>query len=271
MQPLMDVDRQLALEQELPIALASDGIVPHYQPVVDLHTNSVTAFETLARWKSDRFGWIAPDQFVPLIEKLGLMSALGDSLLHQACLDARQWPADITLALNISATQLSDPALGTRILSILDTADFKADRLELEITETALVDRMEIAQKVIGQLRHAGVRIALDDFGTGYATLGQLLSFRIDRIKIDSRFVKRLHTDNNSLIIVRAILGLADELGLAVTAEGIETTEQLASLKANGCREGQGYLFAGPVPAADVSSVLTNILARVATPSKRNW
>ena len=259
MQPFMDVDYHSALERELQIALASHGIVPHYQPVVDLDTNLVTAFETLARWKSDRFGWVAPDQFVPLIEKLGLMSELGDSLLQQACWDARQWPADITLAVNISATQLSDPGLATRILSIVKTADFKPHHLELEITETAVVERLQIAQKVIGELRHAGVRIALDDFGTGYATLGQLLSFHIDRIKIDSRFVKKLHKDNNSLIIVRAILSLADELGLAVTAEGIENAEQLATLKAIGCRQGQGYLFAGPVAAGDIPNVLMKV------------
>jgi EAL domain-containing protein (putative c-di-GMP-specific phosphodiesterase class I) len=259
MQTGMNADDQLALERELRAALASGRIIPFYQPVVAFDASRITAFEVLARWKSDRLGWVAPDQFVPIVEKLGLISDLGDNLLQQACRDARQWPPHIMLALNISATQLSDPSLGTRILSILGTADFKPHRLELEITETALVERMEIAQKVIGQLRSAGVRIALDDFGTGYATLGQLLSFRIDRIKIDSRFVKKLHKDNNSLIIVRAILGLADELGLAVTAEGIESAEQLATLKANGCREGQGYLFAGPVAAGDVPSVLMKI------------
>jgi EAL domain-containing protein (putative c-di-GMP-specific phosphodiesterase class I) len=259
MQSGMNADGQLALERELRAALASGRIIPFYQPVVAFDASRITAFEVLARWKSDRLGWVAPDQFVPIVEKLGLISDLGDNLLQQACLDARQWPPHIMLALNISATQLSDPSLGTRILSILGTADFKPHRLELEITETALVERMEIAQKVIGQLRSAGVRIALDDFGTGYATLGQLLSFRFDRIKIDSRFVKKLHKDNNSLIIVRAILGLANELGLAVTAEGIENAEQLTTLKANGCREGQGYLFAGPVAAGDVPSVLMKV------------
>jgi EAL domain-containing protein (putative c-di-GMP-specific phosphodiesterase class I) len=255
----MDIDRHQALEGELRTALAAHRIIPHYQPVVALDANRVTAFEALARWKSDTFGWVAPDQFVPIIEKLGLISALGESLLQQACRDARHWPAEITLALNVSATQLSDPALATRILSILATTDFSPHRLELEITETALVEQIEVAQKVVGQLRRAGVRIALDDFGTGYATLGQLLAFRIDRIKIDSRFIKRLDKDNNSLIIVRAILGLADELGLAVTAEGIENPQQLATLKANGCREGQGYLFGGPVQADDVSRVLKKI------------
>jgi EAL domain-containing protein (putative c-di-GMP-specific phosphodiesterase class I) len=256
----MTLYNERELENELRAALTSDKIIPFYQPIVVLdNSGRISAFEVLARWKSKLFGWVPPDRFVPIIEELGLINALGDSLLRQACRDARQWPADITLALNISATQLSDPGLAARILSITEAANFEPHRLELEITETALVERLQTAKKVIADLRQTGVRIALDDFGTGYATLGQLLSFRIDRIKIDSRFVKKLHKDNNSLIIVRAILGLADELGLAVTAEGIESAEQLATLKANGCREGQGYLFAGPVAAADVQSIFQKV------------
>ena len=175
----------------------------------------------------------------------------------------------MTLAFNISAIQLRDPKLGTRILAILAETGFMPNRLELEITETALVDHIEVAQNVINRLRQAGVRIALDDFGTGYATLSQLLSFQLDRIKIDRSFVDRLGKSNDSAIIVRAILGLANGFGLAATAEGIEDAEQLATLKANGCQEGQGYLFEKAVPANEIPGVLEKLnKLRIASPAK---
>lgn len=253
------VERRIAMERELRAALAAKIIVPYYQPVVALDGNRVIGFEALARWKSDKFGWVGPDQFITIAEEIGLITELGDQLLRQACLDARTWPEEITLAFNISAIQLRDPELGTRILAILGETRFAPHRLELEITETALVDHIEIAQSVIKQLRQADVRIALDDFGTGYATLSQLLSLQLDRIKIDRSFVNWLGKDSDSAIIVRAILGLAKGFGLAATAEGIEDAEQLATLRANGCQEGQGYLFERAVPASEIPSVLEKI------------
>jgi diguanylate cyclase (GGDEF)-like protein len=263
------VERRIAMERELRAALAAKIIVPYYQPVVALDGNRVVGFEALARWKSDKFGWVGPDQFITIAEEIGLITELGDQLLRQACLDARTWPAEMTLAFNISAIQLRDPKLGTRILAILAETGFMPNRLELEITETALVDHIEVAQNVINRLRQAGVRIALDDFGTGYATLSQLLSFQLDRIKIDRSFVDRLGKSNDSAIIVRAILGLANGFGLAATAEGIEDAEQLATLKANGCQEGQGYLFEKAVPANEIPGVLEKInKLRIASPAK---
>jgi diguanylate cyclase (GGDEF)-like protein len=263
------VERRIAMERELRAALAAKVIVPYYQPVVALDGNRVVGFEALARWKSDKFGWVGPDQFITIAEEIGLITELGDQLLRQACLDARTWPAEMTLAFNISAIQLRDPKLGTRILAILAETGFVPNRLELEITETALVDHIEVAQNVINRLRQAGVRIALDDFGTGYATLSQLLSFQLDRIKIDRSFVDRLGKSNDSAIIVRAILGLANGFGLAATAEGIEDAEQLATLKANGCQEGQGYLFEKAVPANEIPGVLEKInKLRIASPAK---
>jgi EAL domain-containing protein (putative c-di-GMP-specific phosphodiesterase class I) len=216
----------------------------------------IIGFEALARWKSDKFGWVPPDQFITIAEELGLIGELGDHLFRQACVEACTWPAEMTLAFNISASQLRDPTLGLRILAIMAETHLNPRRLELEITETALVDNMTVAQKVINHLREAGVRIALDDFGTGYATLSQLLSFRLDRIKIDRSFVERLGKDVESDIIVRAILGLAKGFGLATTAEGIEEADQLASLKANGCLEGQGYLFGKAIPSSQIQALL---------------
>jgi EAL domain-containing protein (putative c-di-GMP-specific phosphodiesterase class I) len=202
---------------------------------------------------------VEPEQFITIAEQTGLIGELGDRLLRQACLDARTWQAETTLAINVSATQLRNTTLGARILAILTEVDFSPQSLELEITESALIEQIEVAQNVIKQLRKAGVRIALDDFGTGYATLSQLLAFQIDRLKIDRRFVRRLGNESSSAIIVRAILGLANEFGLATTGEGIEDLEQLAALKANGCKAGQGHFFSKAVPAGEIPSVLEKI------------
>jgi diguanylate cyclase (GGDEF)-like protein len=250
------VERRVAIENELRAAVAAKIIVPYYQPVVAFEGSRVVGFEALARWKSDKFGWVAPDLFITVAEEIGIISELGDQLLRQACIDARSWPPELTLAFNISAVQLRDPTIGLRVLAILAETGFSPRRLELEITETALVDNIKIAQAVTGQLRQAGVRISLDDFGTGYATLSQLLSLKLDRIKIDRSFVERLGKDKESTTIVRAVLGLASGFNLETTAEGIENDEQLASLRADGCLEGQGYLFGKAVPANDVQSLL---------------
>jgi diguanylate cyclase (GGDEF)-like protein len=257
-EPDMDahVERRVAIEQELRTAVAAKIIVPYYQPVVAFEGRRVVGFEALARWKSDKLGWVAPDVFITVAEEIGIISELGDQLLRQACLDASAWPADLTLAFNISGIQLRDPTIGLRILAILAETGFNPRRLELEITETALVDNIKVAQTVTNQLRQAGVRIALDDFGTGYATLSQLLSLKLDRIKIDRSFVDRLGKDKESMTIVRAVLGLANGFELETTAEGVENDEQLTLLEADGCREGQGYLFSKAVPANEVQGLL---------------
>jgi EAL domain-containing protein (putative c-di-GMP-specific phosphodiesterase class I) len=260
---IMGPQSRVALEREFRSALAANLIVPHYQAIVALDDNRVIGFEALARWNRDDLGWVEPDQFISIAEEIELINELADRLLRQACLDARAWPSAMTLALNVSATQLRDTALEARILAILAEVDFSPQRLELEITEMALIEQIDVAQSVIQQLRNAGIRIALDDFGTGYATLSQLLAFQIDRLKIDRRFVSRLGKESNSAIIVRAILGLANEFGLATTAEGIEDVEQLAALKAHGCQAGQGHFFATAVPAEAIPGVLDKLKALV--------
>jgi diguanylate cyclase (GGDEF)-like protein len=257
-EPEMDahVERRIQIERELRSAIASNLVVPHYQPLVSLDGNRIIGFEALARWQSESFGYIPPDVFIPICEETGLINVLGDQLLRRACLDANAWPSDFVLAFNVSSVQLRDPTLGLRILSILGKTGFSPRRLEIEITETALVKNIGFAQTVIDDLRQAGVRIALDDFGTGYATLTQLLSFHLDKIKIDRSFVSRLNKSDESLVIVRAIIGLAKGFGLTTTAEGVEDAGQLTCLKANGCAEGQGYLFGKAVPAADIPAML---------------
>ena len=257
-EPEMDahIDRRIAMETKLRAAIAAKIITPHYQPIVSLKTERVVGFEALARWRGEEGEWIAPDLFIPMAEELGVIDELGDHLLRRACCDARHWPRELTLAFNLSAKQLGDPTVGLRILAILADTHFSPRRLEIEITETAVVANIEIAQRVTRQLREAGVRIALDDFGTGYSTFGQLLSLKLDRIKIDRSFVDRLSEDKDRATIVRAVLGLASGFELATTAEGVENREQLASLNADGCLEGQGYLFGRAVPADEVLSLL---------------
>jgi predicted signal transduction protein with EAL and GGDEF domain len=257
-EPEMDahVEQRTQIERDLRIAVASNSIVPHYQPLVSLNGNRIIGFEALARWQNGNLGFVPPDLFIPVAEETGLIHALGDQLFRQACLDASTWPATFVLAFNVSPVQLRDPTLGLRLLSILGQTGFSPRRLEIEITESALVENVGIAQIVIDDLRQAGVRIALHDFGTGYATLSQLLSFHLDKIKIDRSFVSLLSNSQNSQIIVRTILGLANGLGLITTAEGVEDAGQLAYLKANGCTEGQGYLFSKAVPADDIRALI---------------
>jgi len=255
--PDMDahVERRIRIERDLRTAIAAGTVVPHYQPLVSLDGNRIIGFEALARWCNNG-ETINPLEFIAIAEECGLIGELSDKLLHQACRDASAWPEETILAFNISPVQLHNPQLGLRILSILGKTGFRPQRLELEITESALVDNIEMAQRIIDELRQAGVRVALDDFGTGYATLSQLLSLHLDKIKIDRSFVQRLGTDPDSLVIVRAVIGLANGFGLTTTAEGVENAEQLACLKANGCIEGQGYLFGKALPANEALALL---------------
>jgi diguanylate cyclase (GGDEF)-like protein len=250
------VERRIQIERELRSAVASNGIVPHYQPLVSLKGNRIIGFEALARWENTDLGFLPPEVFIPIAEETGLINALSDQLFRRACVEANTWPRTLVLAFNISPVQLRDPMLGLRLLTILEQTGFSPRRLEIEITESALVENIGVARTVIDQLREAGVRIALDDFGTGYATLSQLLSFHLDKIKIDRSFVARLGNNEDSQVIVRAILGLAKGFGLTTTAEGVEDAGQLAYLKANGCTQGQGYLFSEAVPAADIAALL---------------
>ena len=250
------VERRVLIERELRDRLAAKTVVPYYQPLVSLETNCIVGFEALARFEGEDSVLTSPVTFIPIAEECGLIGELGDQVLRRACEDARAWPADIKLAVNISPIQLRDETLGLRILAILGDTGFDPRRLEIEITESALVEHLETVHRIIDQLRQAGIRIAIDDFGTGYATLAQLRTLHLDKIKIDRSFVDGLVKDKESLVIVRAILGLAKGFGLTTTAEGIEDVDQLGQLKAFGCSEGQGYLFGRAIPASKVGALL---------------
>jgi diguanylate cyclase (GGDEF)-like protein len=243
-----------SLERELRAAIGTSALRPWYQPIVDLKTGEVIAFEALARWSHSRLGDIEPERFIPIAESSGLIRPLGDWLLRCAVNDAMSWPHHVTLSFNISPAQLKDPTLGLRILKILGEAGLPPQRLEVEITESALVRDMEMAKSVLSSLRDAGISIAIDDFGTGYSNLYHLRHFKLDKLKIDRSFIHAMNSEVESAAIVRALTGLGKGLGLTIIAEGIEDGTERDTLVGQGCQQGQGFLFSQAVPAAEIGS-----------------
>lgn len=252
----MYFDRRIAIERQLRKAVdtANDEIRPYYQPLISLADGAVVGFEALARWTNCELGEVEPEIFISIAEETKLIHQLGEVILQRACHDAKSWPQDFILAINVSAIQLKETGFGLRVLSILAQAGLSPHRLEVEITETAMIDNIDQVRATIANLREAGVRVALDDFGTGYATLSQLCSLQIDKIKIDKSFVAKLFGPERGEIIVKAILGLANGFGLATTAEGVEHEPQRLFLKENGCSEGQGFLFSKALTADEARS-----------------
>ena len=250
----MDTQMQVrhALECDLRRALPAREFELYYQPVVDLATDSISGFEALIRWRHPEKGMVSPDTFIPLAEEIGLIVPLGEWAIGDACATAAQWPDDLKVAVNLSAAQFRSPGLLQIIADALAASGLAADRLELEITETVLLQDSESTLAMLYQLRELGVRIAMDDFGTGYSSLSYLQSFPFDKIKIDRSFVKDIVESAGSLNIVRAVAALANGLGIAATAEGVETKEQLETIRSEGCSEMQGFLFSRPLPAAEI-------------------
>jgi diguanylate cyclase (GGDEF)-like protein len=251
------------LELDLRAALRRDEFEVYYQPIRDVASDSVVAFEALVRWNHPLRGMIAPVSFIPLAEETGLIIPLGDWVLRQACLDAAGWSADITVAVNLSPVQFKNPNLVASVKAALVASGLPADRLELEITESVLLQNSETTLAVLHELRGFGVRISLDDFGTGYSSLSYLRSFPFDKIKIDRSFVTDLATRDDSMAIVRAVTGLGKSLGIVTTAEGVETEAQFDLLRREGCTQAQGYLFSKPRPAAEVEAMLSRPRARI--------
>jgi predicted signal transduction protein with EAL and GGDEF domain len=246
------------IERELraAISIGKGTLLPHYQPLIDLRTKQVVGFEALARWTHPALGNVPPDRFIPVAESCGLINELTDHLLRQAAQAACQWPQDVTLSFNISPLQLKDPTLALRILSILGESGLSPRRLEIEITESALVQDLVGAQQVLGALRDAGVRIALDDFGTGYSSLYHLRNLKIDKLKIDRSFIDNIGREPEAVALLRALLGLGHGLGMTVTAEGVELPAQATALLEQGCEQAQGYLYGHAMTAADTINFL---------------
>ena len=253
-EPAMDLQMQTRriMEQDLRKALPDGEFELYYQPVINLASNAISGFEALIRWNHPQKGLVAPAAFIPLAEEIGFIVPMGEWVIRQACATAAQWPGDLHVAVNISAVQFRNPGLMQVIVGALAASGLQPTRLEIEITETVLLQNKETTLAVLHQLRSLGIRIAMDDFGTGYSSLTYLQSFPFDKIKIDRSFVKDITENTGSLNIVRAVAALANGMGMTATAEGVETEEQLNRISAEGCTEMQGYLFSKPLPAAEI-------------------
>jgi EAL domain-containing protein (putative c-di-GMP-specific phosphodiesterase class I) len=249
---------QIHFEADLRRAVAECRIEPHYQPLIDMRSNRVYGFEILARWQHPNRGAVPPTLFIPAAERLGLIPNLTWSILRQACRDAARWTPDIRLSLNISPTQLKDLRLPDDLLAILKAEGFPPTRMEIEMTETALVTDIATARLVITALQSAGIQVSLDDFGTGYSSLYHLRELHFDKVKIDSSFVRSVQDRGDSEKIVDAILSLAQSLGIPTVAEGIEDSTTLRQLSERGCEYGQGYYFGKAMAAGDVDLMLSS-------------
>ncbi len=232
-----------ALETELRSAIPNGDIVPYFQPVVRVDTGELDGFEVLARWPHRERGMISPVDFIPVAEDAGLVDAMFWALLAQACRKALNAPGEFTLAVNISPSQVRDQWFPEKVLRTLRETGFPAQRLEIEVTESAMIGDVARAKSSLMSLKNQGVRIALDDFGTGYSSLFLLRELPIDKLKIDRSFVARITTDRENATIVGALIGLGKALGLKVTAEGVEDEATSDALRAMGCQLAQGFLY----------------------------
>jgi diguanylate cyclase (GGDEF)-like protein len=254
MDEMMQSRRNLEIDLRRALRLGEFSLV--YQPQFDLQSNKVTGFEALLRWQSPARGAVSPLDFIPVAEETGIITSIGEWVLRTACSEAARWPGTRAVAVNVSAVQFASPNLVPVILSALGESGLDPRRLELEITESVLLDGRGTALAMLRRLREIGVRISLDDFGTGYSSLGYLRSFPFDKIKIDQSFVRSSSDDAVGRAIVRTVASLGQSLGMATVAEGVETEEQMARVAAEGCTAVQGYLISRPMPPQQISSFL---------------
>ncbi|WP_453968295.1 putative bifunctional diguanylate cyclase/phosphodiesterase [Amorphus sp. MBR-141] len=242
-------------------SLAKGHFRPYYQPVIDLKTHKVVGLEALARWDHPTKGVLGPDTFVAVAEDAGLIDDLFILILKRLASDAMRWDPALRIAVNISPYQFRDEKLSKRIIACLSKTDFPADRLDVELTESALIIDVDTTRQVIGDLKEKGVRISLDDFGTGYSSLRYLRELPFDKIKIDRSFVQRMDTDPGSRKIIESIISLSHALGYVTVAEGVETKTQAKWLNDINCDLAQGYLFSRPLPPEEIDAFLTRDLA----------
>jgi len=258
----MKVRREL--EMDLRKALASEQFELYYQPLVVLETNEVNGFEALLRWNHPTRGLVSPADFIPIAEETGLIVPLGEWVLKAACAEAVNWPEHIKVAVNLSPAQLNSRNLVSMVNAALNESGMPPRKLQLEITETVLLQNTFTTLATLHELRKMGVQIALDDFGTGYSSLSYLRSFPFDKIKIDRSFIQDLSNGAEPLAIVNAVAGLAKCLNMTSTAEGVETQQQMEVLQAIGCTEMQGYLFSHARPAHEIRRFFAQTPARKA-------
>ena len=246
-------------EIDLRKAIANSEFELFYQPLVGMQSENVAGFEALIRWHHPERGLILPLDFIPIAEETGLIVPIGDWVLRQACAEAVTWPNDVKIAVNLSPVQFKNKGILLSVISALAASGLSPNRLELEITESVLLQDGDATLAILHELRGLGVRISMDDFGTGYSSLSYLRKFPFDKIKIDQSFIFDMSDHDDSLAIVRAVIAMGSGLGIATTAEGVETAEQFKQLKLEGCSEVQGYLFSPPRPAAEVKGLLASI------------
>ena len=247
-----------AMEDDLRQAIIRGELELHYQPLVNLEQNKITACEALLRWNHPQRGMVCPAEFIPLAEDTGLIVPIGESVLNTACAAAATWPTHIRVSVNVSPAQFKNSSLGLTVLRALAASGLASSRLQLELTEAVLIRNDKAVLNTLTQLRQLGLRIVMDDFGVGYSSLGYLRRFPFDKVKIDRLFIENVTEDTCSRAIVQAVLSIARSLDIATVAEGVETKEQLQAMRELGCTEAQGYLFARPMPAADILWLLSS-------------
>ncbi len=265
-EPSMDarIQARALLEGELRQAIANNLIIPHFQPLVEMGAERLIGFEMLARWPHPTRGMVSPAEFISIAEDIGLIGLLTDHLLRSACCIAMTWPSETFVACNVSPLQLRDRGFPAMVRAALGASGLQPHRLELEITESALVGDLELARELLDELKALGVRLALDDFGTGYSSLRHLNMLPFDKLKIDAGFVGAMASNVESRKIVAAVIGLGQSLGLITVAEGVEEPETAALLRDLGCDIGQGWLFGRPCSAEAVNALLSEVISQVA-------
>ena len=259
-----------ALGIDLRRAMTRSEFEIHYQPIVDLETNAITAVEALLRWHHPERGTIPPSEFIPIAEATGLINQIGEWVLLNACREAQNWPDSVRVAVNASAVQFQGGNIMLAVTHALGESGLPPGRLELEITESVFLEETEEALETLRQLHDLGIHISLDDFGTGYSSLSYLRRFPFDKIKIDASFLRNLNSGTDDFELIRTIINLAARLGVSTTAEGVETEEQMRIVKAEGCTEMQGYLFCPPRPAHEIAALLMPSAAEAEEKAKKS-
>ncbi|MBF9195105.1 EAL domain-containing protein [Microvirga sp. BT290] len=258
-----------SLEHDLRSAIANGELSLAYQPQAQVDTGEVNGFEVLLRWNHPTRGPVSPSTFIPIAEESGSILKIGEWVMHEACREAANWMRPLAIAVNVSALQLTSDGFVEFVRRTLEDTGLPPERLEIEITETALIRDPNRALLTLQKLKAIGVNLAMDDFGTGYSSLSNLRAFPFDKIKIDRSFIHEVHDNPQAAAIVRAVLGLGRGLGLPVIAEGVETSEELSFLGSEGCTEAQGYLFGRPAPIGEFVPLLSNNVVALPKPLLR--
>ncbi|MDH4335474.1 MAG: GGDEF domain-containing phosphodiesterase, partial [Chloroflexota bacterium] len=254
--------RRLELVAEIRTALQRGELTAHYQPIVRLQDGAIAGFEALVRWRHPRLGLVLPSEFIPAAEETGQIAAIGQLVLHEACGQARAWRdllpngLPVPISVNVSARQFRDPTLGQMVEAALSDAGLSPESLTLEITEGVVMEDSEASLRRLGELKSLGVRLAIDDFGTGYSSLSYLRHLPVDTLKIDKSFIDGIAAGGDAFALARVIVRMGQTLNLETVAEGVELAAQAEALRRMGCRHAQGFHFARPMGAEEITELL---------------